>query len=73
MAPPGARPYIEGCLPCPALTQKNWLISGALVLLCGGILVLFTDVEIGLVRWFNCGPLGGEAERNSAVCRATGR
>lgn len=55
------------------MTQKNWLISGALVLLCGGILVLFTDVEIGLVRWFNCGPLGGEAERNSAVCRATDR
>jgi hypothetical protein len=51
------------------LTQKNWLISGALVLLCGGILVLFTDVEIGLVRWFNCGTLSTPDERNIELCR----
>lgn len=69
MAAHGAGPYIGGSLPCPALTQKNWLISGALVLLCGGILVLFTDVEIGLVRWFNCGPLSSESERRIELCR----
>ena len=51
------------------MTQKNWLISGALVLLCGGILVLFTDVEVGLVRWFNCGPLSTSSEDRSEVCR----
>lgn len=51
------------------MTQKNWLISGALVLLCGGILVLFTDVELDLVRWVNCGPLSTESERSTRICR----
>jgi hypothetical protein len=31
--------------------------------------VLFTDVEVGLVRWFNCGPIATEAEQNSEICR----
>lgn len=51
------------------MTQKNWLISGALVLVCGGILVLFTDVEVKLVRWINCGPLSTESESNTRICR----
>ncbi len=51
------------------MTQKNWLISGALVLLCSGILVLFTDVEVKLVRWINCGPLNTESERDTRICR----
>ena len=38
-------------------------------LLCGGILVLFTDVEVQLVRWFNCGPIATQGERDSDVCR----
>jgi len=51
------------------MTAKNWLISAALVLLCGGILVLFTDVEESLVRWINCGPLSTESERDTRICR----
>ena len=45
------------------------LISLVLVILCGGILVLFTDVELLLVRWVNCGPTATEAQKNSQVCR----
>ncbi len=41
----------------------------AVALLCAGILVLFTDVEIGLVRWFNCGAIATESEKNSEICR----
>ncbi len=69
MAGHGPRPYIGSSTPGAALTQKNWLISGALVLVCGGILVLFTDVEVKLVRWINCGPLSTESERNTRICR----
>lgn len=44
-------------------------MSGALVLLCGGVLVLFTDVEDSLVRWLNCGPAAPAVERSSGICR----
>ena len=45
------------------------LISLVLVILCGGILVLFTDVEQMLVRWVNCGPIATEAQKSSQICR----
>ena len=45
------------------------LISLVLVILCGGILVLFTDVELLLVRWINCSPIATEAQKNIQVCR----
>ncbi len=45
------------------------LISLVLVILCGGILALFTDVELLLVRWVNCGPIVTEAKKNSPGCR----
>ena len=45
------------------------LISLALVILCGGILVLFTDVELLMMRWVSCGPVATEAQKNSQVCR----
>lgn len=51
------------------MNTRNWLISGVLVVLCGGILVLFTDIEVTAVRWFNCGPLAPQDERRSEVCR----
>jgi len=51
------------------LTRQHWLVSGALVLLCGGVLVLFTDVEDSLVRWLNCGPAAPAVERSSGICR----
>ena len=37
------------------------LISLVLVILCGGILMCFTDVKQLLVRWVNCGPIATEA------------
>jgi hypothetical protein len=51
------------------MNARNGLVSAALVLLCGGILVLFTDIEVSAVRWFNCGPLAPESERRSEICR----
>ena len=51
------------------MTKQHWLVSGALVLLCGGVLVLFTDVEDSLVRWLNCAPSAPAAERRSSICR----
>ena len=44
-------------------------VAVAVSLLCAGILVLFTDVEVGLVRWINCGPIAMESEQNSEMCR----
>ncbi len=49
--------------------KQQTLISAAVLLLCGGILVLFTDIELSAVRWFNCGPWAGPHERQSQVCR----
>ena len=51
------------------MTRKNWLISGVLALLCGGILVLFTDVEMDLIRWLNCRPAASSSELHSDLCR----
>jgi hypothetical protein len=51
------------------MSKQHWLVSGALVLLCSGVLVLFTDVETSLVRWVNCGPLSTPGERQSRICR----
>lgn len=51
------------------MTKQHWLVSGALVLLCGGVLVLFTDVEDSLVRWLNCGPNATASELSSSICR----
>ena len=51
------------------MSKQHWLVSGVLVLLCGGVLVLFTDVEASLVRWLNCGPLATAGERRSEICR----
>ena len=45
------------------------LISLVLVVLCGGILVLITDVEQLLVRWVNCGSIATEAQKSSQICR----
>ncbi|MCS5706114.1 hypothetical protein NZK27_07905 [Synechococcus sp. FGCU-3] len=51
------------------MNARNWLVSGALVVLCGGILVLFTDIEVSAVRWFSCGPLAPQDERTTEICR----
>lgn len=51
------------------MNRRQSLVSLAVAMLCGGVLVLFTDIEVQMVRWFNCGPLSTEAEQNSDVCR----
>ena len=51
------------------MNRRQSLISLLVALLCGGVLVLFTDIEVQLVRWVNCGPLATEAEKSSDVCR----
>ncbi|MEB3199511.1 MAG: hypothetical protein VKK62_03140 [Synechococcaceae cyanobacterium] len=51
------------------MNKRDLVVSTAVLLLCGGLLVLFTDIEVGLVRWVNCGPIGGAGERSSEVCR----
>ena len=51
------------------MNQRTTLISLAVLLLCGGLLVLFTDIEVSAVRWINCGPLAAKPDRSSEVCR----
>ncbi|MFZ0406496.1 MAG: hypothetical protein WAM11_00065 [Cyanobium sp.] len=51
------------------MNRRQLLISGVVTLACGAILVLFTDIEDGVVRWVNCGPLGGPQEHRSQLCR----
>lgn len=51
------------------MERRHSLIALVLLLLCGGILVLFTDLELSVVRWVNCGPLSSPSERRSEVCR----
>jgi len=42
-------------------------ISAAVAALCAGILVLFTDIEVSMVRWFSCGPFSTQGEERSEV------
>lgn len=51
------------------MNKRNSLISLMVLLVCGAILVLFTDVELSLVRWINCGPWAAQADRQSEICR----
>ena len=48
---------------------RQVVISAVVAVLCAGILALFTDVEISVVEWINCGPLAPEVERRSEACR----
>ena len=51
------------------MTSRQTLASLAVSALCVGILVLFTDIEVQLMRWVNCSAIATEAEKNSDVCR----
>jgi hypothetical protein len=52
------------------MSQRHLFVTAAVAAVCAGILVLFTDIEMSLVRWVNCGPLAGEEERsNRPLCR----
>jgi len=51
------------------MKRSHRLVSAAVALICAAILVLFTDIELKLIRWINCGPLALHRERQSGVCR----
>ncbi|WP_172820901.1 hypothetical protein [Cyanobium sp. NIES-981] len=51
------------------MISRNSLVSVILVLVCGAILSIFTDVELRLVEWLNCGPQAPADEQRSGVCR----
>ena len=51
------------------MNRRQSLVSLVVALLCGGVLILFTNIEVQLVRWLNCGPIATEAQKSSAVCR----
>ena len=51
------------------MTSCQTLATVAVSALCVGILVLFTDIEVQLVRWVNCSDIATEAEKNSDFCR----
>jgi hypothetical protein len=44
-------------------------VSAAVALICAAILVLFTDIELSVLRWVNCGPFASQAEDRIALCR----
>ena len=43
-------------------------VSAAVALICAAILVLFTDIELSVLRWFNCGPFASQGARQSELC-----
>ncbi|MCP9927980.1 hypothetical protein [Cyanobium sp. CH-040] len=51
------------------MTRRDSLVTGAVLVICAAILVLFTNVEDPLVRWFSCGGMGSPAGRDSGRCR----
>lgn len=52
------------------MTQRHWIVTAAVAGLCAVILVLFTDIELTLVRWVNCGPFATETQREERkFCR----
>lgn len=44
------------------------LVSAGVVLACLTILVVFTEIEVSLERWVNCGPLASGGEKRSRIC-----
>ncbi|QNI95205.1 putative conserved membrane protein [Synechococcus sp. A15-127] len=51
------------------MNGRQSLVSGVVLLLCVGVLVLFTDIEVQVIRWLNCGPFATESERSTTLCR----
>ena len=51
------------------MNGRQSLVIGVVALVCSGVLVLFTNVEVRVIRWVNCGPLASESERSSTLCR----
>ncbi len=52
------------------MSQRHWIVTAIVAGLCASILVLFTDVEVTVVRLINCGPFAPAAQRNNRdLCR----
>jgi hypothetical protein len=51
------------------MKKTHLLVGGAVALVCAGILVLFTDIEVKVVEWVNCGPFAVKQDRDSRFCR----
>ncbi len=51
------------------MTRSHLLVSAAVALLCTGILVIFTDLEVTIARWFSCGPWASQLARQEGPCR----
>ena len=45
------------------MNSRETLATLAVSALCVGILVLFTDIEVQLVRWVNCSAIATEAKK----------
>jgi len=54
------------------MSKTHLLVGGAVALLCGGILVLFTDIERPVVRWLSCGPLAARQDPSLSPAAAAG-
>ena len=50
------------------MDRRNTMISLALAMICAGILAVFTDLELTLVRWVNCGPLASAEAKSERRC-----
>ena len=50
------------------MNGRQSLVSGVVALVCAGVLVLFTNIEVQVIRWLNCGPLATESEQTSTIC-----
>lgn len=51
------------------MTRSDVLVSTVVVLVCAGILSLFTDIEIPVLNWYRCGPFAAERDRSLPRCR----
>lgn len=51
------------------MSRRTLVVSAAVAAICASLLVLLTDIELGMVRWVSCGPLRAGGERNSELCR----
>lgn len=45
------------------------LVGAAVAVVCAAILALFTDIEVKLIHWVDCSPMGGGRDQASAPCR----
>jgi hypothetical protein len=54
------------------MNKQDLLVSGVVAVACAGILVLFTDIEMDVVRWINCSPMADPTDRQSSFCQGHG-